>query len=88
MLVFCCCITNEPNFSNLRQHPFISTQVCRSEVWTWHDRVLCSGSQETEIKMLDGVGSHLWLKDLVQAYSDYWKNLVPCGCRTEVPVSL
>ena len=33
VLVVCCGIINDHQFSTSKQHPFISSQFCKSEVW-------------------------------------------------------
>ena len=47
-------ITSYHTFDSSKQHPFIGSQLYRSEIW-----VLCSGSHTAKIKVLPGLGSSL-----------------------------
>lgn len=77
-------MTNYHKPSGLKLHKFIISQFCESEVW--HE------SQRAKIKMPGGLYSLLESStgegSLFQAHLGCWPNSVPCGCRTEVPVSL
>lgn len=42
-------VKNYHKFSSLKAHPFISLQLCRSEVWVWQGWVLCSVSQAKSV---------------------------------------
>lgn len=84
VLAFYCCITKYRKLSNLKQHSFIiSSWFCKSEGW-----VLCPGSYKTEIK----VSARLTLVSLGRicfpVHLAYWQNPVPCGHKSEVPISL
>lgn len=50
-----CCITKYLKFSSSKLHPFISSQFCRSRVWTQCDWVLCSRSCKDEFQVSVGV---------------------------------
>lgn len=50
-----CCITKYLKFSSSKLHPFISSQFCRSRVWTQCDWVLCSRSCKHEFQVSVGV---------------------------------
>lgn len=41
VIVFYCFVTYHHKFSDLKQHPFISSQSCEAEVQTWDDLPLC-----------------------------------------------
>ena len=43
-------------FSNLKQHKFIISQFCKSQVWEQFNWILSSGSHKAEIKVLSGAG--------------------------------
>lgn len=53
IFVFYCYTANHHKFSSLKQHWYISSKFCPSEVWTQDDWFLCSESHQDEIK---GVG--------------------------------
>jgi len=91
--VFLCCITNYHIFTSLKQHPFILSYFCRWEAgrfgWVlylgsllWLTR-LKSGCQRPDGFLSGGSG-----RISLQTHSGCWPGLVPCGRRTEVPVSL
>ena len=53
-------------------------------------QVVCSGSHVAEIKLAEAkLASYLKAlekKNYLEAHSGFFKNLVPCGCRTDVPI--
>lgn len=68
VFIFCGCITNNYKLRSLEQCSFIISQVQRAGVQAQLNLVLCSGSQEAEIRVSAGVASHLRLGVLSQAH--------------------
>lgn len=69
VLVFSCCVTHYHKPSSLGQHPFIISQLCRSEVWAGV-RVLSAQSPHTYGVSQAGL-----------PYTSSGKNLLPCSPR-------
>lgn len=66
---------------------FIISHLCSSKVQLYG--VLCLQSNKAEIKMLGELPSYLETqeKNLISGLFRFSKDLVPSGCRTEVPFS-
>lgn len=60
-----------------------TVQFLWSEFWALGNWVFFSGSHTAAVMVLAGLAFRLNLGDLCLAS---WVNLVPCGCRTEVPM--
>lgn len=88
---FLCCVTYYPKLGTLTQHPFITSQFCRSEVqvawlgslrgisWGWNQGVGLAGFQLEALK---------WGRIHFQ---DHWgcrQNSGLCSCRTELSILL
>lgn len=78
--IFCCCITNYHRLNGLKQQPFISSQLCRSEnsvgstgssVHSWNQGFVRLGSSP-----------ELLGKICFWAYSGHWPNPGPFSWRT------
>lgn len=74
-----------------KQNPFVSSQICKSDVWIQHGSIGSSasvGSYDAKIKMLAGPFWRFWVKIYLRKHSDCWLNLALCDYRTEVLVFL
>ena len=84
---FLCCIANHHKLNGLKQYPFIISKFYKSDDHSCSTEFY-SQTYNAKVKILarfnlEGLGKypHLSLFRL-------WQKLVPCGCRTEVPISL
>ena len=82
VLVISCCVTNYHIVGSLKQHPFISSHFNRSEVQ--HSVSVFSVQSLTRQKLRCWPGC-LPIRNL---QGRIWLNPAPCGCGTEVPISL
>lgn len=89
VLIFYDCITSDHKFSILKQHPFIVSQVCDSEVHYGMGAFSAWFILHGGIQVSAGLRVHLRLYGCVcfQSCSYYWQNLDPFGGRAEVPVA-
>lgn len=62
-----CCITNNKS-SGLNQLPFISSQFCRAQFWSWYNYVLHMKFYKAKIKVSTRLCSHMAFEVLFQAY--------------------
>lgn len=76
--------------SSLKQHAFMISQFCRSEVWIGLTGFSDQGLPRQKIKVLARLGSLLEVlqKNLLPSSFRCWLNSLPCGCWAEDPVSL
>lgn len=89
---FLCCITNHHTLSGLKQYPFIISKFCKSDNHSCSTEFY-SQTYKAKVKTLarfnlgrfnlEGLGKYPHLSSF-----RLWQKLVPCGCRTEAPVSL
>lgn len=83
-------ITNCHKLSSLKQHKSILSQILEVDGPVGLDSVICLVSHKVKIKLW--ARPHSLLKTLGQdplpRYSGGWQNLVLCGYRTDVTVSL
>lgn len=88
LLVLYCCITNCHQFNDLKQHPFIMPQFCRSDIW--HGVTVFPSHSITSLKSCCWPAWVLiWRprrRISFQINSGYWSNSFPCSCKTEGPL--
>lgn len=77
-------LTVYPNFSGLRQYPFIISWFLWVRSWALLSWSLCSGSFKATVKVLTRLCPHLELKVFFQTQSDNWQYSVLGGCKTGV----
>lgn len=88
VVVIYCCRTNYYKFRNLTQYPFTLSQLYRSESRrAWLGSLLRVLKAKLKVSAVAGLWS-FWGKIHFQTHSGCWKNPIPCGCRTEVCISL
>lgn len=90
-VVFHYCITSHHKLSNIKQYPFINSQFCRSGIW--HCVI---GISVQSIMRLKSRGQPDWV--FIRGSEGKWicfqmhsfcqKKLVPCCCRTNIPIYL
>ena len=84
---FLCCVTNHHKLSGLKQYPFIISKLCKADDHSCSTEFY-SQTYKAKVKTLarfnlEGLGKYPHLSSF-----SLWQKLVPCGCRTEVPISL
>lgn len=84
VFIFYSCFIVYPNFSGLRQHPFIISWFLWVRSWALLSSSPCWGSFKATGKVLARLCPHLELKVFFQTQSDNWQHSVPKGCKMGV----
>lgn len=88
---FHCCITSHHKLSNLKQHPFINSQFYRSEIWHWVIGISVQSIMRFKSRDQPGwvfIRGSEWKRICFQVHSFCQTKLVPCHCRTNIPIYL
>ena len=85
-VVFYCCHKNDHKLRGSKQHEFISSQFCVSEVWVSWAGFSAPGltRPRSKCRTARALLWRCWGRLCSQAYPGRWQSSVLCGCTTEL----